>query len=131
MSEKCLIVEVGNRVKVKKGKYLPNEFLGTYGKKAFAIPDGLQTVATNNKRAMQVFIVDPKTELAQPVGVSTCTDDKLGVKIEVATNKKYVKAMVLRVFDVVQILIFMSAGIGVAFLALHLLSTFTGNPVTI
>jgi hypothetical protein len=131
MTEKILVLEVGKRAKLHWGKYVPNENCGIYGKKSFAIPEHLQQISKTNRRQTKIFIVDPITELAQPVGETQVTDMGLSAKLEVCTNKKYVKAMVLRVFDTLQILIYMGAGIGVMFLALKILQVVTGKAITI
>lgn len=135
---KCFVVEIGVKPKVMKGNFEPDKSIGTYGKflkrkRGFAISQAIvgEGQYFGRLRPKPFFVVDPETKLAQPVGVTVVNDPKLAGKIEITTNEKYLKALVARVFDLAQTLLAMGAGAGVVFLTLHILSTLTGNPITI
>lgn len=133
--QKCVVVEIGGRPKVFTGSYFPDTCLGVYGfrgKRGFAIPDEVKPSMNLYRgiHALPFFIVSPESKLALPVGKSFVDDAKLASKIEVATQAKYVKALVLRVFDLVQTIIIALAGAGALFFILHLISTFTGHPIS-
>lgn len=137
MSERCWVVTLKKgKPSIKRGRYEPENNFGIYGKHCFGIPftvsdlEVFQTPTTNGNRPLPVFIVDPTTELAHSVGAVECTDATLGVKLEIVGNKKYVKAMVMKVFDLVQTLLIMAAGVGVALAFLILVAHFTGTPIT-
>lgn len=136
-SVKCVVVLAAANPKVYRAEYYPDECTGTYGKmrktNSFAVPDDVKPSINlyRGLRATPFFVVDPKTGLAQPVGKSMCNDPLLATKIEVAAQKKYVKAMTVRVFDLVQMLILMAAGGGLILYSLHLISAFTGNAITL
>jgi hypothetical protein len=133
--QRCCVVVVANRPKVAAGKYFPDSCVGVYGfrgKKSFAIPSEVRPSMNfyRGLRSVPFFVVDPETSLALPVGKSFVDDIRLAAKIEVATQAKYVKALVLRVFDLVQTIIIALAGAGALFFILHLISTFTGHPIS-
>lgn len=128
--------------KVLNGWYLPEYQVGAYGfrmKRSFGIPEGVRPVSYIRRglRTVPLFFVDARYGLAmshlgqKPINVSEDLLTKLAAKLEVCTQASYVKAMVLRVFDLVQTLIIGLAGLGAGLFVLHLIATFTGNVITI
>lgn len=134
-SSSCFVIIADGKPKIKKGKFSPDLGTGAYGrggKSSFAIPDDVKpTINSYRKRSSPFFIVDPKTRLAQPVGHAYSNDEKLAGKIEIAANRKYLKMLTLRIFDLVQTLIVGFAGLGVGLYVLHLIGVFTGHTVSI
>lgn len=136
MSEKCWVVEVRRgKPRVKKGSFLASAGLVFNRKTQFGVPDAVKpdenfkTAVTLDRKSTPIFLVNVETQLAHSVGGVLCTDEKLGAKLEVAKNNKYVKALVARVLDTTTLLIAMGAGAGVLFAGLTVLSALTGNPI--
>lgn len=140
---KCAVVlSTTSPEKVAAGWYLPEYSVGAYGfrmKKSFGIPEGVKPVSYIRRgfSVVPLFFVDARYGLAmshlgqKPIVVTEDLLTKLAAKLEVCTQVQYVKSMVLRVFDLVQTLIIGAAGLGVGLFVLHLISTFTGNAITI
>lgn len=148
---KCNVIIAWPKPKVVNGQFFPEDHCGTYGfraKNSFAIPMqvGATTVEDRKGRITKpFFVIDPTTGLAQPVGSATLKivetwaqkDEKgeilasLQQALELAMQKRYVKAMTLKARDLIETLIVGSAGLGIGLFILHMIGVLTGNQVTI
>jgi hypothetical protein len=133
---KVRVVVLGSRLRSFNGKYDTEERIGVYGRRgrnSFAVPLAVDAAAkVVSGREKPVFVVDPDSALAQPVGKSDVDDKdgKLAAQIEVASQRRYVKALTVRVLDLTWALISMGCGVGLCFAALTLISSLTGQPIT-
>jgi hypothetical protein len=130
--------------KVYKGQYYPDDACGVYGirkKYSFAVLSSVKPVISDieQRTVKPFFIIDPTTGLAMPVAnykyVKGTKLEKLIIemlaKLEVATQKRYVKNMTKKALDVIEMLITAVAGLGGGLFILHLIGVITGNQVVI
>lgn len=125
MELKVYAVVLKPKPKVFKGIYFPEDYIGEY--KAGYIKKEKNMcpffVEKTNKLLISeqfklnkrpVFVIDPVTQSALPLGKNKILNgEKISFRLETIFQKRYVKNMTERVFDMLQMIILMLAGYGI------------------